>query len=65
MMSNTRIRKMYDFSESKQIFPTADISGGICFFLIDSKYDGPCEFSNVDAGVITKEERYLNEFPMQ
>lgn len=64
MMSNTRIRKMYDFSESKQIFPTADISGGICFFLIDSKYDGPCEFSNVDAGVITKEERYLNEFPI-
>lgn len=64
MMSNTRIRKLYDFSESKQIFPTADISGGICFFLIDSKYDGPCEFSNVDAGVITKEERYLNEFPI-
>ena len=64
MMSNTQIRKMCDFSESKQIFPTADISGGICFFLIDSIYDGPCEFYNVDAGVITKEKRYLNEFPI-
>ncbi len=64
MMGNTQVRKMCDFSESKQIFPTADISGGICFFLIDSRYDGPCEFSNVDAGVITKEERYLNEFPI-
>lgn len=64
MMNNTQICKMCDFLESKLIFQTADISGGICFFLIDSKYDGPCEFYNVDAGGVTKKERYLNEFPI-
>ena len=62
MMSNTQIRKLRDFSESKYIFPTADISGGICYFLIDTGYDGPCEFTNFDGGVATQESRYLNEF---
>ena len=62
MMNNTHIRKICDYSESKQIFPSADISGGICYFLIDAKYDGPCEVVNVDAGTSNKENRYLNEF---
>ena len=62
MMNNTHIRKICDYSESKQIFPSADISGGICYFLIDAKYDGPCEVVNVDAGTFNKENRYLNEF---
>ena len=62
MMNNTQLSKLCDFSESKYIFPTADISGGICYFLLDKEYDGPCEFSNVDVGTVTKEDRYLNEF---
>mgnify|MGYP002623156023 CR=1 FL=1 len=62
MMNNTQIRKMRDFSESKYIFPTADISGGICYFLIDTSYNGKCEFTNIDSGVVTKKDRYLNEF---
>ena len=62
MMNNTHIRRICDYSESKQIFPSADISGGICYFLIDAKYDGPCEVVNVDAGTSNKENRYLNEF---
>ena len=44
MMQDTRIKKIRDFSESKYIFPTADISGGICYFLIDKTYEGPCHF---------------------
>ena len=64
MMNNTQIRKMRDFSESKYIFPTADISGGICYFLIDTNYNGTCEFTNTDGSVNTTENRYLNEFPI-
>jgi len=64
MMNNTKIRKMHDYSESKYIFPTADISGGICYFLIDLDYDGPCCFINTDGGKDTEENRYLNEFPI-
>lgn len=62
MMNNTQIRRLRDFSESKLIFPTADISGGICYFLIDTSYDGPCEFTNIDGDSVTQENRYLNEF---
>lgn len=64
MMNNPQICRLRDFSESKYIFPTADISGGICYFLIDTNYSGPCEFINTDSGVETRESRYLNEFPI-
>ena len=40
---DTHIRKLYDFSDSKSIFALADISGGICYFLYDFNYDGPCD----------------------
>ena len=62
MMNNTHIRKLREYSDSKFIFQTADISGGICYFLIDNEYDGPCEVTNVDNGQKTSKERYLNEF---
>ena len=64
MMDSTQIRKLRDFSKSRFIFPTADISGGICYFLMDSEYDGPCEFRNTDEDGETEKERYLNEFPI-
>ena len=64
MMSNTQVRKMHNYSESKYIFPTADISGGICYFLLDLDYDGPCNFIDTDGGMDTVEERYLDEFPI-
>ncbi|MBV7432345.1 Eco57I restriction-modification methylase domain-containing protein [Dermabacteraceae bacterium TAE3-ERU5] len=43
MLSNRSLRKLYDFPNSKTIFPDAEIKGGICYFLIDQNYDGDCE----------------------
>lgn len=64
MMKDTHIRKLYDFSDSKSIFALADISGGICYFLYDFNYDGPCDVYNIDGDSIDCESRYLNEFPI-
>ena len=64
MMNDTHLRKLYDFSDSKSIFALADISGGICYFLYDFNYDGPCEMVNIDGDTINRQERYLNEFPI-
>lgn len=41
-LHDTRICLIRDFFDSTYCFPTADISGGICYFLWDSKYNGDC-----------------------
>ena len=45
MLANRKIRKMYVYPSSQDIFPTVDIKGGLCYYLIDNGYDGgiyPC-----------------------
>ena len=41
-LHDRRIRYIKDFFDSTYCFPTADISGGICYFLWDSIYNGDC-----------------------
>lgn len=61
MLSNRHFKILYDFPNSKDCFPNANISGGICYFLIDSKYDGRCRVINVVNGSYDSQERDLNE----
>ena len=42
MLNDKRIRVLHDFSDSRDCFPTADIGGGVCYLLWDSKYSGDC-----------------------
>ena len=62
MLSDTHIKKLHDFTDSRDCFPGVDINGGVCYFLRDSTYSGPCEFTNVTSGVEDKKIRTLNEF---
>ena len=41
-LHDKRICLIRDFFDSTYCFPTADISGGICYFLWDSKHSGNC-----------------------
>lgn len=43
MLEDGRIRKIVDFPDSRQCFPTVDVAGGICYFLWDHKSPGDCE----------------------
>lgn len=43
MLTDKRIEKLVDFFDSSECFPSADISGGICYFLWDKMYSGKCE----------------------
>lgn len=45
---------------SKTIFPTVDIAGGINYFLIDKEYSGPTTF--IDINTNTKTKLQLNKF---
>ena len=57
-----RMEYMYDYVNAKDLFPTASIGGGICYFLWRNDYNGKCKFTNVLAGHSSTKERYLDQF---
>ena len=62
MLSDERIRKIVDFEDSSDVFPGVSVAGGICYFLWERDYKGPCEFVNMHGGVEAASTRRLNEF---
>ena len=43
MLEDTRLRSLHDFADSRYIFPSVDVAGGVCYFLWQNDYDGTCE----------------------
>lgn len=62
MLSDRRLHKIFDYTDSKDCFPGVDISGGVNYFLWDKDYNGKCEFTSTYNGVTTMAERDLDEF---
>lgn len=62
MLNDDRISALVDFESSKECFAGVDIAGGVCYFLWNRDYSGPCLIKNTSDG--TCEKRYLNEFPI-
>ncbi|MFW6026197.1 MAG: Eco57I restriction-modification methylase domain-containing protein, partial [Candidatus Woesearchaeota archaeon] len=46
MLNRTDIKLIKDFKNSKKIFESVNIGGGVSYFLIDKKHNGLCEFIN-------------------
>ena len=61
MLNDTRIKSICDFVDSKDCFPTVDISGGICYLLWGKDYNGDCLFTNKFHGTSSSNYRKLNE----
>ena len=47
MLADDRIRRIVDYSDSRDCFPGVDIAGGVNYFLWEREYHGPCEFTNI------------------
>lgn len=62
MLNDEHIRMITDFPNPKYCFPTANISGGACFFLWDKKDKGQCPFTNVVDGEIVSRPIQLHEY---
>ena len=62
MKTDTRIRKIVDYTNAKDCFPSNSVSGGVCYFLWERDSSGECEFTNIMNGKSTTETRSLNEF---
>lgn len=65
MMSDRRISNLVDYANSSDCFPGVDISGGVCYFLWDRTYNGPCLVSNMRNGKLSDAiNRELNDYPI-
>lgn len=63
MLTSGHIRSLTDFPDSSEAFPGVQIKGGVCFFLWDSSYQGPCTVVRVENGrSYIQPNRKLDEF---
>lgn len=40
MLNDSHIRRLADYANSLDVFPDADIAGGVCIFVRDKSYEG-------------------------
>ncbi len=62
MRTDKHIKYIKDFVNSKELFPTASIGGGICYFLWNIEHNGKCLFTNILAGRESTMERSMDEY---
>ena len=64
MKIDRSIRQIVDFTNAKDCFPTASISGGVMYFLWNRDRQGLCNFKNITNGYSDEKERLLDEYPV-
>jgi len=62
MLNDRHIKKLVDFENFRDVFPTVDLAGGACYFLWDREYDGDCLVVNATQKTKNEKIRPLNEF---
>lgn len=62
MMNDKHLKKLVDYTNSKDCFPGISISGGVCYFLWEKNYSGDCKFTNITNNEEDTVIRPLNEF---
>ena len=45
MLENRGVKTLIVYADSHDIFPTVEIKGGLCYYLIDKSYNGDCEYT--------------------
>lgn len=61
MINDKRMKTLVDFTNSKDVFPNAEIKGGVCYFLWSNEYEGQCSCSLKDGDKVYKTKRFLCE----
>ncbi len=62
MLGCGNLSKIVDYIDSKDCFPGVDVNGGICYFLWERDYQGPCDYSCISGGKTTSATRQLDEY---
>lgn len=62
MIEDKSFRELHDFPETSDCFPGLNIRGGVCYFLWERDYNGPCKIFNHRKEIVTSQStRYLKE----
>ena len=61
-LNDDRVKRLVVYSNPKDIFENVEVKGGICYYLVDEKYHGDCDYSLFKNGEETRARRKLNEF---
>ncbi len=61
MLSDKKVRKIFDYPDSTECFPGVDLSGGVCYFLWDRDNPGSCEITTCIEGKLSTMKRALLE----
>ena len=63
MLTDKRLRSLTDYPVSKEVFPSVEVKGGICFFLWERDYEGDTSVTSIRDGVVSGPyPRDLSEF---
>jgi site-specific DNA-methyltransferase (adenine-specific) len=63
MLSDTRLSKIVDYSDSTDAFPGVSVKGGVCYFLWNKNHDGLCEVTRIVGNTkVVQKPRALSEF---
>ena len=60
MLGNHHIRVLHDYLDASDCFANVAIEGGICYFLIDSGKEGPCQYFSHTSRGVSSVKRYLD-----
>jgi hypothetical protein len=53
---------LFAFTNSRDVFPTVEIKGGLCYYLYDKNFSGDCLFTLVQDGYRSASKRGLGDF---
>lgn len=63
ILHDRHIKELVDYPISSEVFAGVEVKGGICYFLRDRNYDGPCHIRTFRNEELQAEStRYLDEF---
>ncbi|WP_066924576.1 Eco57I restriction-modification methylase domain-containing protein [Murdochiella massiliensis] len=63
MLADKHISYLIDYPHDKDVFPSVDVAGGVCYFLWGKEHQGDCVVINNSNGEVSRTTRSLNEFP--
>ena len=62
MLTNRKIANLFVYTNSRDIFPTVEIKGGLCYFLLDENHSDDCMYTLIHDGKRDVCMRKLDEF---
>jgi hypothetical protein len=62
LLQDKRMAVLVDYESSKDLFPTVDIAGGLCYFVWSKNHNGSCSVINTTATIDKIMQRDLNDF---